>query len=125
MNTMKKFIPPTVEEVIKYQKDNPELCYIDPVDFFKGYNDGDWIDTRGNPVRNWKLKMRTRNNFARERKKCGQLPKKKIRLFPIKGKICSEKDCGMPAVFKTVSGAGYEFYKCSNHLPNKVKAKYE
>lgn len=77
---MKKFKPPTVEEVIQYQKDNPELCYVDPVDFFKGYNDGGWIDTRGNPVRNWKLKFRTRNNFARERlygrpRKCIKCPK--------------------------------------------------
>lgn len=62
----KRFVPPTLDEVKKYISDNPELSNIDPEDFFKGYSDGGWIDTQGKPVRNWKLKLRTRSNFARQ-----------------------------------------------------------
>lgn len=58
------FVPPSIEEVKKYIQENPELSNIDPVDFFKGYSDGGWIDTQGKPVRNWKLKLRTRSKFA-------------------------------------------------------------
>ncbi len=64
----KKFKPPTLEEVQKYVKDNPEIK-VDPVDFWKGFNDGGWIDTRGNPVRNWKLKLRTWNRYGSDTKK--------------------------------------------------------
>ena len=62
----KKFIPPTLDEVKKYAAENPELTGIDPVDFWKGYNDGGWIDTQGKPVRNWKLKFRTRSNYGNQ-----------------------------------------------------------
>ncbi len=62
------FIPPTLDEVKKYVADNPELSNVDPVGFWKGFNDGDWIDTQGNPVRNWKLKLRTWSDMAHERK---------------------------------------------------------
>jgi hypothetical protein len=47
----------------------------------------------------------------------------KQKLYPIKGKICSEKGCGMPAVYK--HGRSYDFYKCSDHLPKDVKKKYK
>lgn len=62
----KRFIPPTIEDIEKYISENPELSNIDPRDFWKGYSDGGWIDTAGKPVRNWKLKLRTRSNFARK-----------------------------------------------------------
>lgn len=58
-----KFIPPTLEEVKQYISDNPELSNVDARDFWKGYADGGWIDTQGKPVRNWKLKLRTRSGF--------------------------------------------------------------
>ena len=64
-----KFIPPTLEDVKKYISDNPELSNIDPNTFWKGFNDGGWIDTRGNPVRNWKLKLRTWSNYGNNKKK--------------------------------------------------------
>ena len=46
---------------------------------------------------------------------------RKTQLFPIKGKNCF---CGMPAVYKDSSGT-YDNYYCSEHMPEKVKAKYE
>lgn len=55
----RKFVPPTLEDVRQYIADNPELSNVDAETFFKGMHDGGWIDTRGNPVRNWKLKIRT------------------------------------------------------------------
>jgi len=67
----KVFVPPTLEEVEKYIYENPELKNVDPKTFWKGFNDGGWIDTRGNPVRNWKLKIRTwsSQNYERSGKK--------------------------------------------------------
>ncbi len=45
---------------------------------------------------------------------------KKIRLFPIAGKVCGE--CGLPAVYKT--SGDYDFWYCAEHMPAKVKEKY-
>ncbi len=70
----KKFIPPSVQEVKDFIKANPELSNIDPVDFWKGYNDGDWYDTHGKPVRNWKLKLRTRSNCAKRDNPVHEVP---------------------------------------------------
>jgi len=47
----------------------------------------------------------------------------KTKLFPISGKTCSREDCGLPAVYKDSSG-GYDHFFCSDHMPEKVKAKY-
>lgn len=58
-----KFIPPTLDEVKQYIKENPEIK-VDATDFWKGFNDGGWIDTKGNPVRNWKLKLRTWSKYG-------------------------------------------------------------
>ena len=71
---VKKFIPPSVQEVKDFIKANPELSNIDPVDFWKGYNDGDWYDTHGKPVRNWKLKLRTRSNCAKRDNPVHEVP---------------------------------------------------
>lgn len=64
-NVKKRFIPPTFEEVKQYIAENPELSNVDAHTFWKGFNDSGWIDTRGNPVRNWKLKLRTWSNYGR------------------------------------------------------------
>jgi hypothetical protein len=64
----KSFTPPTLEEVKKYQTDNPELLNVDPYKFWKGFSDSGWFDTQGKPVRNWKLKLRTWSNMDYERK---------------------------------------------------------
>jgi hypothetical protein len=55
----KPWKPPALEEVKAYQKECPELRSVDAYLFWKGFNDGGWVDTQGKPVRNWKLKMRT------------------------------------------------------------------
>jgi len=62
----KSFIPPTLEEVKKYIKANADLGNVDPEDFWKYFNDGEWIDSKGNRVRNWKQKLRTWSNHERK-----------------------------------------------------------
>jgi hypothetical protein len=32
---------------------------VDPVKFFDYFTEGNWIDSKGNPVRNWKQKLLT------------------------------------------------------------------
>ncbi len=64
----KSFTPPTLEQVKAFVRDNPELANVDPDYFWKVFNESEWIDTKGNPVRNWKLKLRTWSRLDRERK---------------------------------------------------------
>ena len=51
----KKFVPPTFEEVEAYAKERGDK--VDPKFFFDYFTEGKWIDSKGNPVRNWKQKM--------------------------------------------------------------------
>lgn len=53
----KKFTPPTLEEVKAYIQEKGYS--VDAEYFFKYYATGDWIDSMGNPVRNWKQKLIT------------------------------------------------------------------
>lgn len=115
---MKKFVPPTLQEVQEYIADNPKLCNIDAEIFWHGYNDGDWIDTKGNPVRNWKLKLWTWHNFDTT----GRFAKK-TKLFPITGKTCGKRGCPLPAVYKNIDG-NYDNYTCGPHMPEAVKKLY-
>lgn len=113
-----KFIAPTLEDVQKYIADNPKLSDVDPEIFWHGYNDGDWIDTNGKPVRNWKLKLWTWHNFSAKQ------ATKKTTLYPIKGRTCSKTGCRMPAVYHDTSG-NYDSYACSGHMPEEVKELYD
>lgn len=54
---VKKFIPPTLDEVKAYVKERNSN--VDPNKFFEYYEAGGWIDGKGNPVRNWKQKLLT------------------------------------------------------------------
>ena len=51
------FVPPTLEEVKAYCQER-NSC-VDPVKFFDYFTTGNWRDARGNPVKNWKLKIIT------------------------------------------------------------------
>jgi hypothetical protein len=59
----KKFIPPNLQQVKDYINQNSELSNVNAETFFKSFNDSGWIDSRGNPVLNWKMKIRTWSNF--------------------------------------------------------------
>ena len=51
------FIPPTLEDIKAYVK---EKGYdVDPKGFFDYFTVGDWKDSQGKPVKNWKQKIIT------------------------------------------------------------------
>lgn len=53
----KKFVPPTLEEIKEYiQKNN---YHVKAETFYKYFTEGNWIDSKGNKVMNWKLKIIT------------------------------------------------------------------
>lgn len=53
----KRFTPPTLEEVKAYVQEKGYS--VDAEYFFKYYAEGDWIDSKGNQVKNWKQKLIT------------------------------------------------------------------
>ncbi len=52
-----KFIPPTLEEVKKYAESRGRIDLADK--FYDYFNAGEWIDSKGNKVKNWKQKFIT------------------------------------------------------------------
>lgn len=56
-NKKKKFIPPKLEEVIAFFNDNGYTRHH-AEKVFKYYEEGDWKDASGKPVKVWKQKMR-------------------------------------------------------------------
>lgn len=92
--------------------------------FFHHYNAQDWFFGSGLKITNLKSAMwRWKNSGYKEK------DGKKTKLYPIRGKHCSEKGCGMPAVYKWTSDSDYDFWYCMEHIPRhireKVKAEYE
>lgn len=51
----KRFTPPTLEEVQAYCKERKNN--VDAKKFFDYYQEGEWHDSQGKPVRNWKQKL--------------------------------------------------------------------
>lgn len=66
-NIEKKFIPPTLQEVEKYVQ-KKELN-VNATYFHDYYSAGNWIDSNGNPVKNWKQKIITWSNRNKSQKK--------------------------------------------------------
>lgn len=54
---MKEFVPPTLEEIENYCKSRNNN--VDAKRFLDYYTAAEWVDTKGNKVRNWKLKVIT------------------------------------------------------------------
>jgi hypothetical protein len=54
---MKEFVPPTLEEVENYC--NSRNNNVDAKRFVDYYTTSNWVDGKGNKVRNWKLKVIT------------------------------------------------------------------
>lgn len=101
---------PTIEEVTAYiQFKGYE---IDPETFWHFYNSKGWKVGK-EPMKSWRSACvtwtRTKMN--------------KTKLFPIKGRTCGKRDCGMPAIYKSIGGS-HDHFTCGEHMPDKVKEKY-
>ena len=53
----RKFIPPTIEDIKEYIKENDYS--VDPNTFLKYFTESNWIDSNGKKVKNWKQKIIT------------------------------------------------------------------
>ena len=62
-SSTKRFIPPTLEEVEKYCQERKNN--VDAKKFFDYFTASDWVDGKGNPVRNWKQKIITWESYGR------------------------------------------------------------
>lgn len=60
----KKFIPPTFEEIEKYVSE--KKLKVNAKGFFDYFTVGNWIDSKGNPVKNWKQKLLTWNTYSKQ-----------------------------------------------------------
>lgn len=58
----KTFTPPTLEEVENYCKERKNN--VDPKKFFDYFSASDWVDAKGNKVRNWKQKVITWESYG-------------------------------------------------------------
>lgn len=56
-NKKTKFIPPTLEEVKQYCKERNNN--VDAEYFYNYFSVGNWVDSKGNKVKNWKQKIIT------------------------------------------------------------------
>ena len=65
----KKFIPPTLDDVVSYarQRGREDIA----ISFFDFFSVGDWVDSNGTPVKNWKQKFITweQHNTQRQERK--------------------------------------------------------
>lgn len=55
--TRTRFVPPTLEEVAAYCQERNSS--VDPKQFYEFFATGEWKDSKGNPVKNWKQKLLT------------------------------------------------------------------
>lgn len=62
-NNNSKFIPPTVEEISQYVLE--KKLNVSAQQFYDYFSTGDWIDSKGNKVKNWKQKILTWNKYAK------------------------------------------------------------
>lgn len=56
-----RFSKPTLEEIKEYIKD--KNLNVNANDFFQYFEEGNWIDSKGNKVKNWKQKLLTWNKY--------------------------------------------------------------
>lgn len=58
----KEFIAPTLEEVEKYVVE--KKLSVNAKKFYDYFTEGNWIDSKGNPVKSWKQKILTWNGYG-------------------------------------------------------------
>lgn len=92
----KIFEPPTEQEVINYAKEKGYI--LDAQYFFNYYTTANWLDVKGEPVKNWKLKMLTWNNREEKNNPTRPKPFKKVQ------NMC--KKCGKEVIAGVCTGCG-------------------
>lgn len=60
-----KFVAPTLDEINKYIADK-KLKKVNAKHFLDFFTESNWVDSKGNKVKNWKLKLLTWNNYGNE-----------------------------------------------------------
>lgn len=68
----KTFSPPTLEEIEKYVLE--KKLQVDSKKFYDYFTEGNWIDSKGNPVKSWKQKILTWNGYGNK-----EMPKEPIK----------------------------------------------
>ncbi len=63
----KSFTPPSLEEVLEYIRE--KQLNVDGNMFYHYFSEGDWVDSRGNKVKNWKQKLLTWDSHHQSQKK--------------------------------------------------------
>lgn len=58
----KGFIPPLLDDVKKYVSE--KNLKVNAKDFYNYFTEGNWIDSKGNQVKNWKQKILTWNGYS-------------------------------------------------------------
>ena len=61
-----KFVPPSLEDVKEYV--SQKSLNVDPEEFYNYFTEGNWIDSKGNKVKNWKQKILTWNGYKKSPK---------------------------------------------------------
>lgn len=61
----KEFVAPTLEEIEKYISEKG--LKVDAKNFYDYFTAGNWIDSNGNKVKNWKQKLQTWNSYSKPR----------------------------------------------------------
>lgn len=56
---------PTLDEIKKYVSE--KNLKVDAVQFFNYFNEGNWIDSNGHAVLNWKQKLLTWNSYSNKK----------------------------------------------------------
>lgn len=90
-----KFTPPTLEEVEVYCKERNSP--VDPRQFWEYFNTGNWKDSKGNPVKNWKQKLLTWERFDKDKMPSVSYPSEPARS-------AEEDDKAMQALLNKLKG---------------------
>jgi len=84
------FVPPTLDEVRAYcrERNSP----VDPYQFWEYFNTGEWIDSKGQPVRNWKQKLLTWERMGLGRgERAGHAPQGAGKVFDIRYDVSDDE----------------------------------
>jgi hypothetical protein len=82
---VKRFVPPTIEEIKAYCQDRNNS--VDPERFFHHYQANGWVQGKGKPVKNWKSCIITweKNNISTDNGKPKQMKDRIVDGFRAKG----------------------------------------